>query len=104
MSVICTDCSIQEVIGTFDTTNNLGGGFSEFGVDVKTYNVRGTAIIDTSDVRLPSFATLVSMSFNDGINTLSGSGRVTTRERVGSGRGGFRVPFTGQFTGTVTTA
>lgn len=104
VAVLCTECSMQEQIGTFDTSNQTSGGYSEFGVDVKTYNVRGTAIIDTAAVAMPSFASLVPITFNDGISSFSGSGRITSRERTGAGRGGFRVPFQGTFTGTVVVA
>ena len=100
----CTDCEFNETHDEFNTTNNQSGGYHEFGVAKRTYEIRGTAVIDTSDARMPTTRTLTTFSFTDGSSTFSGSGRILTLGRRGGGEGGATYPFTGKFTGTVTVA
>ena len=97
----CENVEIREQVETFETTNTESAGAYEEGTAVTRYDVRGTAMIDKNSVKMPSFKTLVPMTFSDGLSTFTGKGRIKSRTRQGGGKGGYKVPFEGTFSGAV---
>lgn len=100
--IYCENVEIREQVETFETTNTESAGNYEEGAGVTRYDIRGTALIDRAAVKMPSFKTLVPMVFSDGIGSFSGKGRIKSRTRQGGGKGGYKVPFEGTFSGVVT--
>ena len=102
VTIHCENVELRESDETFETTNTESGGAYEYGVNTVRYDVRGTAVIDSDDVRMPTRRTLVAATIDDGIDTVAGKARLTSRTRQGGGKGGYKVPFEGSFTGAVT--
>ncbi len=101
-SQACESCEVSETVGTFDATNNLSGGYSEFGVDVETINLRWSVVVDDDTPALPTFKSLITFSYVDGIQTVGGSARITSRTRTGGAKGRYNMNFQAQATGAVT--
>lgn len=101
-SQACETCEVSETVGTFDTSNNLSGGYTEFGVDLETIAIRWTVSVDDDTPALPTFKSLIAFSYVDGIQTVSGSARITSRTRTGGAKGGYKYNLQATATGAVT--
>lgn len=98
-----TDYEWRESVGTFETSNIVGRVY-EFGTTLKRYDFRCTLVIDEDDVRNPAFNQCGTITFNDGIDSFSGTGKITNRTRSGSAQGGYSIAVEGSMTGTVSVA
>jgi hypothetical protein len=99
-----TTAEFGEEVEEFDTTNTVSQGDYEFGVATTTRPFRCTIPVDSLNPVIPPVKSLVAGSFNDGINTYSGSVRVLKRTHKGGGKGGYFIDIEGKFTGAVTTS
>ena len=102
VSQMCETCEVSETVGTFDTSNNLSGGFTEFGTDLETVAIRWTTVVDDDSPSLPPLGSLVTFSYVDGVETVSGRARITSRVRAGGAKGGYKFNLQATSTGAVT--
>ncbi|MGE4196029.1 MAG: hypothetical protein AB7G11_02750 [Phycisphaerales bacterium] len=102
-SINVMTCEFNRNHEEFDTTGNLAAGHEEFGVATRSTALRWSKAIDEDDLaNIPAERTLVTASYNDGIQTYTGHFRVLTSTKRGGGKGGYIVEQTGKFTGLVT--
>ena len=98
------DCEFRHTVGNFPAGNQKSGGWHEFGVDVDTLESRGTILIDRDDIIIPPIKVLADVTFNDGMQSYTGKGRMIEQGRRGAATGGFLISFTHRYTGPVTVA
>jgi hypothetical protein len=99
--VRCKSLEVAENIGEFDTSNTEGDGYEEFGVDLRSTQVRFTSPQEEGVASL-AIGALVDIAFEDGDDAYEGSGRILTKTRKGGGRGGYDIDYTAKFSGALT--